>query len=137
MGQILTRVTQDVSVLNELFAQGVVAVLGDLFILFGIVGAMLWLDWRLALVTLTTVPLLVIATAIFRAKVRVSYRRVRTRLARINGFLQEHLQGLDVLKFFNAEREGDAEVRPGERTTTTSPTSRTSSTTRSSSRRSR
>jgi ATP-binding cassette subfamily B protein len=105
VGRILTRVTQDVSVLNELFAQGVVAVIGDLFMLFGIVGAMLWLDWKLALVTLTTVPLLVVATAIFRAKVRVSYRRVRTRLARINAFLQEHLQGLDVLKLFNAERK--------------------------------
>jgi ATP-binding cassette subfamily B protein len=105
VGQILTRVTQDVAVLNELFAQGVVAVLGDLFILFGIVGAMLWLDWKLALVTLTTVPLLAVATAIFRAKVRVSYRRVRSRLARINAFLQEHLQGLDVLKFFNAEQK--------------------------------
>ena len=103
VGQILTRVTQDVAVLNELFSQGVVAVLGDLFILFGIVGAMLWLDWKLALVTLTTVPLLVIATAIFRAKVRVSYRRVRSRLARMNAFLQEHLQGLDILKLFNAE----------------------------------
>jgi ATP-binding cassette subfamily B protein len=103
VGRILTRVTQDVAVLNELFAQGVVAVLGDLFSLFAIVGAMLWLDWRLALVTLTTVPLLAIATAIFRAKVRVSYRRVRNRLARINGFLQEHLQGLDILKLFNAE----------------------------------
>ena len=112
VGQILTRVTQDVSVLNELFAQGVVAVLGDLFVLFGIVGAMLWLDWKLALVTLTTVPLLVIATAIFRAKVRVSYRRVRTRLARINAFLQEHLQGLDILKFFNAE---DRETRKFDR----------------------
>ena len=105
VGQILTRVTQDVAVLNELFAQGVVAILGDLFVLFGIVGAMLWLDWKLALVTLTTVPLLAIATAIFRAKVRVSYRRVRSRLARLNGFLQEHLQGLDVLKLFNAERK--------------------------------
>src|SRR5438105_2168787 len=105
VGQILTRVTQDVAVLNELFAQGVVAILGDLFILFGIVGAMLWLDWKLALVTLTTVPLLALATAIFRAKVRVSYRRVRSRLARLNGFLQEHLQGLDVLKLFNAERK--------------------------------
>ena len=105
VGQILTRVTQDVAVLNELFAQGVVAVLGDLFIVFGIVGAMLLLDWKLALVTLTTVPLLVVATAVFRAKVRVSYRRVRSRLARINGFLQEHLQGLDVLKLFNAEEK--------------------------------
>ena len=105
VGQILTRVTQDVAVLNELFAQGVVAVLGDLFILFGIVGAMLLLDWKLALVTLTTVPLLILATAVFRAKVRVSYRRVRSRLARINGFLQEHLQGLDVLKLFNAEEK--------------------------------
>src|SRR5439155_1502149 len=103
VGRILTRVTQDVAVLNELFAQGVVAVIGDLFMLFGIVGAMLWLNWKLALVTLTTVPLLVVATAVFRARVRVSYRRVRTRLARINAFLQEHLQGLDVLKFFNAE----------------------------------
>lgn len=108
VGRILTRVTQDVAVLNELFAQGVVAVIGDIFMLFGIVGAMLWLDWRLALVTLTTVPLLMLATAIFRSKVRVSYRRVRTRLARINAFLQEHLQGLDVLKFFNAE---DKETR--------------------------
>jgi ATP-binding cassette, subfamily B, multidrug efflux pump len=105
VGRILTRVTQDVAVLNELFAQGVVAVLGDLFMLFGIVGAMLLLDWRLALVTLTTVPLLILVTALFRAKVRVSYRRVRSRLARINGFLQEHLQGLDVLKFFNAEEK--------------------------------
>jgi ATP-binding cassette subfamily B multidrug efflux pump len=103
VGRILTRVTQDVAVLNELFAQGVVAVIGDIFMLIGIVGAMLWLDWKLALVTLTTVPLLMVATAVFRAKVRVSYRRVRTRLARLNGFLQEHLQGLDVLKYFNAE----------------------------------
>ncbi|HTK70500.1 MAG TPA: ABC transporter ATP-binding protein [Candidatus Eisenbacteria bacterium] len=103
VGRILTRVTQDVAVLNELFAQGVVAVIGDIFLLIGIVGAMLWLDWKLALVTLTTVPLLVIATAVFRAKVRVSYRRVRTRLARLNGFLQEHLQGLDILKVFNVE----------------------------------
>jgi len=105
VGQVLTRVTQDVSVLNELFSQGVVAVLGDLLVLFGIVGAMLWLNWRLALITLTTVPLLAVATAIFRAKVRVSYRRVRSRLARINAFLQEHLQGLDVLKLFNAEEK--------------------------------
>ncbi|HET9952017.1 MAG TPA: ABC transporter ATP-binding protein [Candidatus Eisenbacteria bacterium] len=103
VGRILTRVTQDVAVLNELFAQGVVAVIGDIFMLVGIVGAMLWLDWKLALVTLTTVPLLMAATAVFRAKVRVSYRRVRTRLARLNGFLQEHLQGLDVLKYFNTE----------------------------------
>lgn len=103
VGRILTRVTQDVSVLNELFAQGVVAVIGDIFMLAGIIGAMLWLDWKLALVTLTTVPLLVLATGIFRAKVRVSYRRVRTRLARLNAFMQEHLQGLDVLKLFNVE----------------------------------
>ena len=103
VGRILTRVTQDVSVLNELFAQGVVAVIGDLFMLGGIVAAMLLMSWRLALVTLTTVPLLVVATAIFRAKVRISYRRVRTRLARLNAFLQEHLGGLDVLKLFNVE----------------------------------
>ncbi len=103
VGRILTRVTQDVSVLNELFAQGVVAVIGDIFLLAGIVGAMLFMNWKLALVTFTTVPLLVIATAIFRAKVRVSYRKVRTRLARINAYLQEHLQGVEVVKLFNVE----------------------------------
>ena len=105
VGRILTRVTQDVAVLNELFAQGVVAVIGDLFMLAAIVFAMFWMSWKLALVTMTTVVLLVIATAIFRSKVRVSYRKVRTRLARLNAFLQEHLQGLDVLKFFNVERK--------------------------------
>ena len=105
VGRILTRVTQDVAVLNELFAQGVVAVIGDIFMLAAIVFAMFWMNWKLALVTMTTVVLLVIATAVFRSKVRVSYRRVRTRLARLNAFLQEHLQGLDVLKFFNVERK--------------------------------
>jgi ATP-binding cassette, subfamily B, multidrug efflux pump len=80
-------------------------VIGDIFMLAAIVAAMFWMNWKLALVTMTTVVLLVIATAIFRAKVRVSYRKVRTRLARLNAFLQEHLQGLDVLKFFNVERK--------------------------------
>ncbi len=105
VGRILTRVTQDVAVLNELFAQGVVAVIGDLFMVGGIVAAMFWLNWKLALVTMTTVVLLVVATAIFRSKVRVSYRRVRSRLARMNAFLQEHFQGLDVLKLFNVEEK--------------------------------
>jgi ATP-binding cassette subfamily B protein len=103
VGRILTRVTQDVSTLNELFAQGVVAVLGDIFLLAGIIVAMLLMNWKLALVVFTTVPLLVLATAIFRAKVRVSYRKVRTRLARINAYLQEHLQGVEVVKLFNVE----------------------------------
>ena len=103
VGRILTRVTQDVSVLSELFAQGVVAVIGDVFLLAGIIGAMLLMNWRLALITFATIPLLVIATAVFRAKVRVSYRRVRTRLARINAYLQEHLQGVEVVKLFNVE----------------------------------
>ncbi len=103
VGRILTRVTQDVSALNELFAQGVVAVIGDIFLLAGIIGAMLYMNWKLALVVFATLPLLVLATAIFRAKVRVSYRRVRTRLARINAFMQEHLQGMEVVKLFNVE----------------------------------
>ena len=103
VGRILTRVTQDVTVLNELFAQGVVAVIGDIFLLAGIIGAMLLMNWKLALITFMTIPLLVIATGVFRAKVRVSYRRVRTRLARINAYLQEHLQGVEVVKLFNVE----------------------------------
>ncbi len=104
VGRLVTRVTNDVDALNELFTSGLVALAGDVVMLAGIVGVLFWLDWRLALVTFAIVPLLAALTLWFRARVRVSYRDVRVKLARINAFLQEHITGMPVLQLFNRER---------------------------------
>ena len=103
VGRIITRITTDVDVLNELFTAGVVSIFGDIFLLAGIVGAMLWLDWKLALVCFSVLPLLALTTAIFKLKVRGSYRWVRTCIARINAFLQENITGMSVVQLFVQE----------------------------------
>lgn len=103
VGRIMTRLTNDVDALNELFTQGVTDVLGDLVMIFAIIGVMLWMDVRLTLVTLLTVPLLFAATTWFRKGARRGYDMVRTRIARINAFLQEHFAGAQTVQIFNAE----------------------------------
>jgi ATP-binding cassette, subfamily B, multidrug efflux pump len=103
VGRIMTRLTNDVDALNELFTQGVTDVLGDLVMIFAIIVVMLWMDVRLTLVTLLTVPMLVAATTWFRKGARRGYDMVRTRLARINAFLQEHFAGAQTVQIFNAE----------------------------------
>ena len=103
VGRIITRITSDVDALNELFTSGVIDVLGDLVIIFAIIGMMFWLDWRLALITLVTVPLLFTATNWFRKRARVGFDKVRTRLAKLNAFLQEHISGAQTVQLFNAE----------------------------------
>ena len=105
VGRMMTRVTSDVEVLNELFSSGVVSVFGDLFTLFFIIGAMLLMDWRLALVTMTVVPLVFVTAHVFRTRVRDAYRDIRVRLARINAFLQERISGMAVVQLFGRERE--------------------------------
>jgi len=104
VGRLVTRVTNDVNVLNELFSSGVVSVFGDILALAGIIIAMFYYSWQLALITLAVLPFLVLATIIFRVKVRKVYRQVRTRLARINAFLQEHITGMSVVQLFNQEK---------------------------------
>jgi len=103
VGRIMTRLTNDVDALNELFTQGVTDVLGDLVMILAIIAVMLWMDVRLTLVTLLTVPMLVAATTWFRKGARRGYDMVRTRLARINAFLQEHFAGAQTVQIFNAE----------------------------------
>ncbi len=103
VGRIMTRLTNDVDSLNELFTQGVTDVLGDLVMIFAIIAVMLWMDVRLTLVTLLTVPLLFVATTWFRKGARRGYDMVRTRIARINAFLQEHFAGAQTVQIFNAE----------------------------------
>jgi ATP-binding cassette subfamily B multidrug efflux pump len=103
VGRMLTRLTSDVDVLNEMLTSGVVALIGDIVTLFGILAIMFWLDWRLALVTLVVIPVLVWLTAWFRRGVRETYRQVRTRIARINTFLQENITGMAVVQIFGRE----------------------------------
>jgi ATP-binding cassette subfamily B protein len=103
VGRIMTRLTSDVDALNELFTAGVTDLLGDLVKIVAIVGLMLWMDPRLTLVSLLTVPLLFGATSWFRKGARRGYDMVRTRLARINAFLQEHFAGAQTVQIFNAE----------------------------------
>jgi ATP-binding cassette subfamily B protein len=103
VGRIMTRLTSDVDSLNELFTAGITDLLGDLVMIVAIIGVMLWMDVRLTLVTLLTVPMLWAATTWFRKGARKGYDMVRTRIARINAFLQEHFAGAQTVQIFNAE----------------------------------
>jgi len=105
VGRLVTRVTTDVDALNEMFTSGVVSIFEDLFVLFGILGVMLCMNWQLALITFAVLPFIVVATKIFRDRVRDSYRRIRVAIARINSYLQEHISGMVVLQLFNRERK--------------------------------
>jgi len=112
VGRLMTRVLTDVEAINELFTSGAMAVVGDVLTLGGIVVLMLVLNWELALVTFALVPVLAAGAAYFRLKARDSYRGVRTRLARLNAFLQESLQGMAVIQLFARERR-EAELFAG------------------------
>lgn len=103
VGRLMTRVTNDVEVLNEMFTSGVVTIFGDAFTLLFIMGAMLWMDWQLALVTFSVLPLVGLAAWIFRVKVREAYRDTRKWLARINSLLQERIGGMSVVQLFRQE----------------------------------
>lgn len=103
VGRIMTRLTSDVDALNELFTSGIIELLGDVVMIVAIITIMLTMDWRLTLVTLVTVPLLYFATKWFRKHAQIGYDAVRTRLARLNSFLQEHLSGAQVVQIFNRE----------------------------------
>jgi ATP-binding cassette subfamily B protein len=105
VGRLMTRVTNDVEQLNEAFSSGIVTVFGDIFTLVFILAAMLRLDWRLALVTFTVLPLVAIATFVFRALIRSAYRDIRVKLARINANMQESVTGMRVLQLFGRERQ--------------------------------
>jgi ATP-binding cassette subfamily B protein len=103
VGRLITRLTSDVEALNEMFTSGVVAIIGDVITLLGIMGVLLFLNWKLALVAFAVLPLLFWLSLWFRNNVRETYRMVRVRLARINAFLQESITGMSVLQIMNHE----------------------------------
>ncbi|MEM9292474.1 MAG: ABC transporter ATP-binding protein [Acidobacteriota bacterium] len=112
IGRLVTRLTTDVGALNELFTAGLVSIFGDLMLLVGIVAVLFWLDWRLALVAFSILPLLLALTAWFKIRARQRYREVRVKIASINSFLQEHITGMSVVQLFG--REGRARKEFGE-----------------------
>jgi len=111
VGRLVTRVTTDVDVLNELFASGLVTILADTLVLTFIVAIMFRLSPLLAAIMLGAMPLVVLATAVFRRSVAQSYRRIRVAIARINSYLQEHITGIVVLQLFNREARSREEFQ--------------------------
>jgi ATP-binding cassette, subfamily B, multidrug efflux pump len=109
VGRLMTRVTTDVDVINDLFTSGVVSIFGDVFTLAGIMIVMLSMNWRLALVAFAVLPLIVLVTQWFRRHVRESYRTVRRLIARINAYLQEHITGMGTVQLFRREARAYAE----------------------------
>lgn len=104
VGRLMTRVTTDVDVLNELFTSGVVSVFGDVFTLVGIMAVLIWMDWRLALAAFSVLPLIAAITHWFRVNARESYRTVRAWIARINAYLQERITGMATVQLYRREQ---------------------------------
>jgi ATP-binding cassette subfamily B protein len=103
VGRLITRLTTDVDSLNELFTAGLVEVLGDIVLIAAALGMMFYFNWKLAILSLAVVPLLIAATAWFRRGAREGFRQVRTKIARLNAFTQEHISGAQTVQLFNRE----------------------------------
>jgi len=105
IGRLVTRTTNDVEALNELFSSGIVMVFSDIFIILWILIFMFFMSWDLSLVTLAVLPILIYATFLFRRKVRETYRDVRFHLARLNSYMQEHVTGMSIVQIFTKEKD--------------------------------
>ncbi len=105
IGRIVTRITNDVESLNELFSSGIVMIFSDVFIIIWILIFMFTMEWELTLVSLSVLPFLIYATFLFRKKVRESYRDVRFQLARLNSYMQEHVVGMSIIQLFSKEKK--------------------------------
>ncbi len=103
IGQLVTRVISDIETLSEVFTNGLAAIIGDLLQLVVIFCVMLWMDWRLTLITMTTFPFMVFFTYIFKEKIKVTYNQVRNAVSKLNTFVQEHITGMSVVQIFNSE----------------------------------
>ena len=109
VGALMTRLIGDIGVVDEMFTSGLVSIMGDILMLAGIMGMLLYLNWRLALVMLSVVPLIAIAVAVFRQKLRDSFRLIRSRMAKINAFLQENISGMVITQVFRREQKNFAQ----------------------------
>jgi ATP-binding cassette subfamily B multidrug efflux pump len=104
IGRLVTRVISDIETLSDVFSQGLASIVGDLLQLFFIIGFMMYENWRLALISLATLPLLMVATYIFKEKIKVTFNTVRNAVANLNSFVQEHVTGMSIVQIFNSEK---------------------------------
>ncbi len=105
VGTSTTRTINDIESINKVFTEGVITMLADILAIFAVIGMMFYTSWLLTLLTLATLPLLIIASYIFKEKVRESYQRVRTKISAMNAFLQERISGMNIVQIFNAEQQ--------------------------------
>lgn len=104
IGRLVTRNISDIETLAQVFSEGVAAMIGDLLQLLVILGIMLFIDWKLTLISLSTLPILIYATYIFKEKIKVSFNEVRTAVSNLNAFVQEHVTGMNIVQIFNTEK---------------------------------
>lgn len=104
-GSVVTRLTSDVEVLGEMFASGIITIVGDILLLIGIISVMLWMNLKLSLVTFSILPLLFYIAWVFRRRMRQSFREVRARLGRLNAFLAEAIAGMSIIQVFNRQKD--------------------------------
>jgi ATP-binding cassette, subfamily B, multidrug efflux pump len=105
VGTTVTRSVSDMETIADIFSEGIIIIIGDLLQLAVIIGVMFWMDWRLALISLSTIPLLFIATRIFQKKIKETFGDVRTQVAALNSFVQEHLTGMRIVQIFHREKQ--------------------------------
>lgn len=105
VGSVVTRLTSDVEVLGEMFASGIITIVGDILLLIGIISVMLWMDLKLSLVTFSVLPLLFYVAWAFRRRMRQSFREVRARLGSLNAYLAECIGGMPIVQAFNRQRD--------------------------------
>lgn len=105
IGTLVTRVISDIETIASIFTEGVVIVFGDLLQLSVVLAVMFYTDWRLTLISISTVPLLLVATNIFKNGIKTAFQEVRTQVARLNAFVQEHITGMNIVQIFNREKE--------------------------------
>ncbi|SIO12712.1 ABC transporter ATP-binding protein [Algoriphagus halophilus] len=103
IGRLVTRNVSDIETLADVFSEGLAAIIGDLLQLVTILGVMFYIDWKLTLVSLCTLPLMIISTYIFKEKIKVTFNDVRNAVSNLNSFLQEHITGMNIVQIFNRE----------------------------------
>jgi ATP-binding cassette subfamily B protein len=104
IGRLVTRTVSDIETLADVFSEGIAAIAGDFLQLILILAAMFWIDWRLTLISLTTIPLLLLSTYVFKEKIKDAFNEVRTAVSNLNSFVQEHITGMSIVQIFNSEK---------------------------------
>jgi ATP-binding cassette subfamily B protein len=111
IGRLVTRTISDVETLSDVFSEGLAAMVGDLLQIIFILACMFYVDWKLALISLSTLPLLFISTYIFKEKIKVAFNDVRNAVANLNTFVQEHLTGMNIVQIFGSEKHEYAKFK--------------------------